>query len=165
MINYLNIISTYYPGTQCSTSSSIDDYDSIQWVSDPIPKEDLDLIYLVQIKTEKIIELSVDAEGEIINGFVSSALGSPYWYDSQPEDQLNLIGSVSSGDDMYYACRETLDSMKQYLLHTHEQLKQVVRDGRDVKLSVLQKFNDKRNAVLGCTTQQQVDAITWDSIE
>lgn len=165
MLDYINIISKYYPGVQCTSSGAPDDYAAIQWVSDPIAKEDLDVVYLAEVKTDKIIELSVAAESEIINGFWSSALGTPHVYDSEPEDQLNLIGSVASGDDMYYACRDTVESAKQYLLHTNAQLTQVVRDGRDVKLAVLQKFNNKRNSVLAAADVVSIVAITWESVE
>lgn len=161
MKDYIHLIATYYPGTQCSTSGTRDNYSAIQWVSVPISQVDLDAAYLAEVKTDKILELSVAAESEIINGFASTALGTEYWYDSEPEDQLNLVGSVASGDDMYYACRVGQGGTKQYLLHTHLQLQAVLQSGRDIKLAVLQKFTTKRDAVLACSTEAQVSAITW----
>lgn len=161
MPNYLEVISECFPDAEAYTAGDPTVYGNIVWVTTPIAQATLDVAYLAQLKTDKIIELSVAAEDEIVNGFPSLALGTEHWYDSEPEDQLNLIGSVASGDDMYYSCRETQTGPKTYQLHTHAQLVQVLQSGRDIKLAVLQRFSNKRDETLAAITEQEIMAITW----
>lgn len=106
MINYLEIIGTYYPTTQAYTNNAdLSNYNNIIWSSTQIQKSELDNLYILELKNKKIMLISSIVNSEISSGFYSSALGSPMVYDSKPEDQLNLIGAVSSQSDMYYSCR------------------------------------------------------------
>jgi len=52
-------------------------------------------------------------------------------------------------------------SEKIYKLHTNTELLVVINDGKDVKLTVLQKFNVKKAQVLAAADEAAVDAITW----
>jgi len=72
--NYINLIGTYYPDSSATIQSGgvATNYNDIIWLSTPIPQEDLDIICLVEIKTNKIIEFSVIANEEIIDGFVDA---------------------------------------------------------------------------------------------
>jgi hypothetical protein len=113
---------------------------------------------------QKIETLSQSARALIEDGFQSTALGlhtSPHWYDSQLEDQLNLVGNVETGDDTIHACRVIKGGAKTYMQHTAGQLKQVLRDGRDRKLAVLQEFATKKIQCLAAITVGELDAITW----
>ena len=103
-INYLDIIGEYYPDAQATCIGNPEVYAEINWITDPIDQAELEAVYLTDYKTQKIIYFSELTREDIINGFVSTALGTPHLYDSQPEDQLNLTGSVASQLDMYYAC-------------------------------------------------------------
>ena len=163
MPNYLQLIADHYPGCGAATDHDPSAYEEIYWVDgDALPSQaDLDAKDLLDYKTAKIEELSAACAVEIINGFESDALGTTHWYDSQPEDQMNLVGSVAAGDTMQYACRETQGGAKVYKSHTHAQLQGVLQDGRDIKLAKLQAFNTKRATVLACTTEACVDAVTW----
>ena len=98
-MKYIEIIGEYYPEYQVNSPDAYD-YDAIIWGAEqPIAKEALDAYGLVMYKTERIIEMSEQAEQDIVDGFYSTALGSPgFWYDSSQEDQLNLIGSTTAGD-------------------------------------------------------------------
>lgn len=162
MTNYVEIIGEYYPGVLVYSNDPYD-YNAIEWGTEqPIAIEVLDDLELDQYKDEHIASMSAQAEADIVKGFYSTALGSPgYWYDSAHEDQLNLIGSTTAGDDMNYSCRDVQNGPKTYRLHTHAQLEQVVRDGRDVKLDILQIFNTKKTQILAATTKTAVDAIVW----
>jgi len=51
--------------------------------------------------------------------------------------------------------------MKEYKTHTNAQLLQVLNDGKDVKLNILQKFNVKKAQVLAAVDTTAVDAIVW----
>ena len=105
MIDYIELIADFYPDTICYTTGDSTDYSSIVWETIPIAQTELDTVYLTKYKTDKIMIFSENARIDIEQGFESSALGFKHWYDAQPEDQLNLIGSVASSSDMYYACR------------------------------------------------------------
>ena len=163
MLNYIDIIGNYYPGTICYSAGDPADYNSIVWDSTPISQAELDATYLIDYKTKKIIEFSEQAKTEITSGFASSALGTLHWYDSETEDQLNLIGAVTTNTDMAYACRNsTANDTKEYKIHTHNELLTVINAGKDIKLAALQKFNVKREQITVAANQTAVDAIVWE---
>ena len=54
------------------------------------------------------------------------------------------------------------EATKDYRWHTHAQLITVNQDGANVKLTVLQKFNVKKQQILNAADITAVDAITWD---
>ena len=145
MIDYIDVISKHYPNIQCETKGEPDNYGAIVWVSGGvISKEELDSQALNQAKAEHTQALSDEAERRIRSGFWSNALGSPHFYDSDIEDQINLIGVVTVGTDSPYACRPgSQTALKQYIFHTAAQLRQVAEDGKQVKFHkqlVYQKY-------------------------
>lgn len=75
---------------------------------------------------------------EIVSGFESKALGEVHVYDSEDVDQVNLIGAVASGSDVYYKCSRNSDGLRDFFLHTNAQVKQVLADGASRKISLLQ---------------------------
>lgn len=111
-------------------------------------------------KTNKIMALSQACETEIVSGFMSNALGAPHTYQSDRDDQLNLIGMVASGTDDYFKCFDFATSWG-YKLHTASQLLQVLNDGKNTKLIKLQKFNTLKEQVLSATTKEEIDLIVW----
>ena len=167
MITYIEAISAFYPNYQVSSTSN--EYADIQWGTyAPISQEELNSKILEITKTKKIQELSDACERAIISGFESSAVGEPHIYDSEAVDQINLIGAVMStaptqaepmGYSIYYACRDVASGVKEYHEHTHFQLRQVLADGAQVKLTQLQTFHMKRLAVMAATSVSQVEAI------
>jgi len=52
--------------------------------------------------------------------------------------------------------------VKEYVLHTNVQLLTVINDGKDVKLTILQKFNVKKGQILAAVDEAAIDAITWE---
>lgn len=111
---------------------------------------------------KRITEMSEACRADIVGGFESAALGVSHYYDSDEVDQLNLIGAVAAGDTMEYGCHEVLGGPKVYKSHTHAQLQQVIRDGRNIKLAKLQAFNTKKAQALQATTKAGVDtACQW----
>ncbi|NCN11276.1 MAG: DUF4376 domain-containing protein [Leptospira sp.] len=95
---------------------------------------------------------------KIVSGFTSNALGSIHSYDSDRDDQLNLIGSVSQGTDVYYMCKNS-DDVAEYRPHTAEQIKQVLADGAQRKLFLLQRANTLKTSIANATTNTQLKAI------
>jgi hypothetical protein len=116
----------------------------------------------LSMRTRKVAELRRACEAAITGGFPSSALGALSWYDSEMEDQLNLIGAVSSEADMWYACRPSQRQPKEYVFHTHAQLLQVLSDGKDVKQAALQQFNTKRTEAEEALTLDVLNSIVWE---
>ena len=167
MITYIEAISAFYPNYQVSSLSN--EYADINWGSfQPISQAELDTKILELAKSKKIQELSDACESSIISGFESSAVGEAHIYDSEAVDQINLIGAVTStaptpaepmGYSIYYACRDVATGAKEYHEHTHFQLRQVLADGAQVKLTHLQTFHMKRLAVMAATSVAQVEAI------
>lgn len=104
MVDYIGLISEFYPDTICYTTGEPDNYAAINWETTAIPQTELDVVNLTKYKTDKTLLFSEYARQDIEAGFYSSALGYPHYYDSKQEDQLNLVGSVASGADMPYAC-------------------------------------------------------------
>lgn len=142
------------PGVdQATLDSVLADYDTLAPTADSV--------------ASRIAKLSNAAGALIVGGFQSDAGGlhtGQKWYDSQQEDQLNLVGSagsVDAGESTIYAYRDTQGGTKTYAPHTRAQMKQLLIDGRDRKLAILQEFNTKKIAVLATTTMAELDAITW----
>lgn len=173
--NLLDAVGEFYPQLQVSCFGNPDHYnDLISEDGQALPPEsELRLRILQGRKVAKIAELSALCAKHILDGFVSSALGSPHKYDAEDVDQINLLGSVTAtlptpeypnGLTQLYAVRPVIDGVyqaKTYVLHTHQQLRQAVADGADYKLQCLRHFNDLRDTVNLATTQQEIDAIVW----
>lgn len=116
--------------------------------------------WFLEAKNLKILELRKLCERDIINGFQSSALGEPYYYQSGRDDQLNLIGVVTAGEDTLYKC--SLDgTLWEYKIHTITQLKQVLKDGKAIKSNLLQKYTTLKNQILNTTSIEELEAIKW----
>ncbi len=104
-------------------------------------------------------------EAAITAGFTSEALGVPHFYSSQLDDQLNLTGTVLRGLDMPYACRDE-QGVKEFRLHTAEQLRQVGDDFTLYKLQLLQHANalkQQLDAALESGDLAALEAITWEA--
>jgi len=165
--DYILLLERNYPTAVFSGSCYT--YDKIVWKDSTIPKptkSTLDnewaTLEVILAMEKKIMSLSVFAGNEITTGFYSSALGSPYFYDANLEDQVNLIGVVADGSPSMFSVRVfPNDPQKTYMQHTSSQLKQVMDDGKLFKLTILQKFNALKNNVLSCTTIGEINAIVW----
>ncbi|CAD2261557.1 hypothetical protein PSEUDT2_04174 [Stutzerimonas stutzeri] len=104
-------------------------------------------------------------EAAITAGFTSDALGTPHVYSSQLDDQLNLTGAVLRGLDMPYACRDE-QGVKEFRLHTAEQLRQVGDDFTLYKLQLLQHANalkQQLDAALDAGDLAALEAISWEA--
>ena len=117
---------------------------------------------VAEAKASKMRELNEACRLAITGGFQSSALGSPYTYDSTLEDQLNLEGLVSRGLDTPFRCTDAA-GVKSFVPHTAAQLLQVKEDGVAYKMGHLvhcdtlkAQVNDKLT-----DTVAKVKAIAW----
>ena len=116
--------------------------------------QDLDIA-----KYDKIIEVSKVCEALIVAGFTSDALGSDHFYQSDRDDQSNLVGLVTLGSDELFKCNDGTSWI--YAAHTAAQLREVLEAGKNVKLPLLKNFNDKKELILACSTQEEIDSIEF----
>jgi len=121
------------------------------------------------VATDKITELSSACETAITSGFTSAALGVEHTYQSDRDDQLNLVGASTAGVDMAFKCRDA-NGVWAYRPHTAAQLAQVHHDGAAIKLSHLQRFGDKKDQVIAIADapaltddekRAAIEAVVW----
>jgi len=115
--------------------------------------------------TRQTTAINRACEAAITAEFTSDALGAPHFYSSQLDDQLNLTGAVLRGLDMPYACRDE-QGLKEFRLHTAEQLRQVGDDFTLYKLQLLQRANELKqqlDAALEAGDLAALEAITWEA--
>lgn len=174
-MSLITLLGKHYPGVRAHCIGDDTVYSNLVWDGgDPLPTEqELQNIALTDVKGIKIKQLSDTCAQAILDGFISPALGSPFKYDAEDVDQINLLGAVTAtspsaenptGTSMMYAVRPVVNGVygaKYYTLHTHAQLKQVVVDGAAYKLTCLQHFNELRNDVNAAATLEEVAAVVW----
>lgn len=117
-------------------------------------------------KGEKTEEINSDCKKKIISGFPSSALNSIHLYESEEEDQINLVGMKDRGVDLPLKCSADNGLTWEWKPHTPAQLKTVFDDGVDFKLTQLQKCASLKaqiNAIdpASQTAIADINAITW----
>lgn len=129
-------------------------------------------ILMLQInKDNKIIDINKSCSESIISGFKSFSLQAEYLYQSDRDDQINLMGLVANGTDNFLKCGLVTvileDSIEKevitwdYKLHTIAQLKQVLADGAKYKLDLLTKANTLKIQVQNAITVNELNGINW----
>lgn len=127
------------------------------WVDD-IPAV-IELRYVAQVEA-----VNSSCMQAITDGFWSDALGEPFRYDTELEDQLNLTGMILRGTDGVYPCRDESGD-KVFLEHTSEQLRQVGHDLAELKLLHLRKANDLKHALAVARSAADlvaINAVSWE---
>lgn len=124
------------------------------------------IIDVVQKKDSLIKLVNSICENKIVSGFVSSALGAHYFYNSDRDDQLNLVGLVSLNLSVTYKCTELESGVKEYRNHTANQIKQVLSDGAIRKTLLLQKAANLKTSLQSIETVDELDEVDitsgWD---
>lgn len=115
---------------------------------------------LDSIKAAKTAEINAACAATISGSFSSNALGTPHTYDSELEDQLNLIGAVGLGTGLPYRCANAA-GVKEFRLHTAAQLKQVAADGAVIKLAALERAATLKAQVQAAADAAAVSAVVW----
>lgn len=108
---------------------------------------------------------SEDCREAITAGVQSDATGAMFWYDTDVEAQLNMVGAVVSQTDTYWHVREYKDGPKSAVLHTPAQLitlGQAIKAWKEERIYVFQFFRLQLEA---CTSTAEIDALwsTWDA--
>ena len=127
-----------------------------------LPDDSIELL-LKKAQTAKVAELNIACEADVVNGFVSNALGSGHTYKSSRDDQLNLIGAKAAGTDTPLYCRPDGGEWE-WVNHTSAQVQQVLDDGKTIKTALLQQCRTKKAQVLSSATAtvSAVEAIIWE---
>lgn len=108
----------------------------------------------------KIVYINASCQAEIIGGFMSSALGAPYVYDTKVEDQANLVQQVMLQEDSDFKCADQ-DGVKQWHPHRAEQLQQVLEEFTKHKDKLLQRASYLKNQVRAAETEEDLVKISW----
>lgn len=88
-----------------------------------------------EAKQLKIAELNATCDSLLVS-FKSSATGVERIYDSEVEDQLNILALVAAGVDSYFRCALP-GGAKENVKHTAQQMKQVFADGLKYKSVII----------------------------
>lgn len=176
-MDLMTTLAKNFPNVFAHVEGADGGYANLVWEGGaPLPSEaELMAAHLKDHKETKIQELSDDCAKDIVSGFVSAALGTEHLYDSEPVDQLNIVGSYVAttpdtinpqGSQTYHASRPIINGapqLKEYKLHDNVQMKKVIMDGVAFKLAKLTRFNNMRNEILVNTTRtaEEIAAITW----
>ncbi len=115
---------------------------------------------LKELKDEKCKELNLICDS-LLKEFKSEALGEAFIYDSTLEDQLNLLGLVSANIEGYFRCRKESENIKNNVLHTKEQLKQVYDDFLEYKSEILNKCAEFKAKVQEALNLEEIQEVEW----
>lgn len=121
-------------------------------------------LLLKKSKDNIVNEIGKQCETAIISGFPSQALGSEHFYQSDRDDQINLMGLVTAGNDDLLKCGLKNDDETitwEWKPHTKEQLKAVFDDGAAYKKEQLIKSATLKAQISAATTVEELDLIVW----
>lgn len=122
---------------------------------------------LGELRVIKRDEISQACGNHIAAGFRSAALGSEYLYPAKPQDQANLVASVTdsllaAGDTDWatpFWCADAA-GVWDFRLHTITQIQQVGREGKAATLAAMSKNETLRQQIMVATAEQLND-INW----
>lgn len=115
---------------------------------------------LAKAKAAKCEELNKICDSHLLS-FESDALGDTHIYDSELEDQLNLLGLVNAGVDSFFRCLKKGESLKQNLPHSKAQLAKVYKDGLTYKSEMIYKCGLLKAQTMACESVEAVEKIVW----
>lgn len=107
----------------------------------------------------KIAELNATCDSLLVS-FKSSATGTERIYDSEVEDQLNILALVAAGVDSYFRCALP-NAPKENVKHTAAQMKQVFADGLKYKSVIIGICGILKAFVESQTSIDRIRSINW----
>lgn len=152
------------PEDQRHVEYETDKPDEFKWADGKVvytEKLEDGLISLDTLKKNKTDEVNQICETKILDGFWSNATGTDRHYQSESEDQTNLVGAVTAQIDLPYKCGVLVSGKIEYsyVNHTAAQLLQVLQDGSVKKLLLLQNAYILKTQITDSQTQEQLLAI------
>lgn len=140
------------------------------WVYDPATGtfSDPSIPTRAEAQATQIATITGACGAAITAGFQSSALGAPYTYPSELEDQMNLNGSVTdalinqnmSGWTTQFKCADSTGTWT-YRTHTSPQMQKVGQDFIAYKLAQLSRKEQLVAQVNAAADVATVQGITW----
>lgn len=100
---------------------------------------------------------------KIYEGFISNALGSDHHYGADEYDQVNLIGAVATGVQTQFKCKNIDTGIVDYYIHTNAQMKQVLKDGAQRKINLLQNAKSLKDLINKSKSYNELSAIDLNS--
>lgn len=131
------------------------------WLENNEPEEEFTLDYN---KASLTASINNSCETQIVSGFKSSALGVEHLYQSDRDDQINLMGLVTDDKDDFLKCglkQEDGSVVWAYVTHTAQQLREVFSDGKEYKTSLLQKANQLKIDIVDAISDEELELIEW----
>lgn len=136
-----------------------DNWNGNEWVYD----QQLEIAAVLPVV---IADINSACKAAIEGGFVSNALGQDYTYDSEAEDQLNIMANVitaaKAGSVMHK--RKDVQGVGEYVSHTQVQMDQVGDDMYAHKMTQLVKAKTLKDAAAAAAAADDLaalQAITW----
>jgi len=170
-LNLARILAHTHPHAQANVDYQVHVVDGAQvirrWDNNrlgPQPSE-LELINsspLAELEHAKRLacrQIKDSAKTKMVSGFTSDALGSPHYYDSTIEDQLNLSQMAVLKKDTTYPCTSMGSDIKADVLHTAKEIAQVFKDGVKIRREILEKSRKDRESIAIAQTISEVDDI------
>lgn len=121
------------------------------------------------VRAEKVAEINNACAKVITSGFYSSALGEKHRYDSDIVDQINFMQAYDmakvTGKPVPYRIWNTDDVTKDFHPHTAAQFETAYQDGAVMKATALAVCANKKALIALAKTVEEVEAITWDSVD
>lgn len=118
-------------------------------------------------RAAKIEAISAACHAHIVAGFVCPALGAPHLYPAKPQDQANLVASVTdsllAGADPAWAtpfwCADAAGAWE-FRPHTITQIQQVGREGKAATLAAMSR-NEALRQQISTASADQLAGINW----
>lgn len=165
LTNTSHIIRTTDNATIPDDPGNRDYQDYLDWVAANNTPTPFDTRTSLQVLTDaKLIQIQAITQAcgaQIVSGFTSSALGAAHTYPSQLFDQINLIGSVTSGlATIDFWCADNTNTWN-IVAHTLAQIKQVLADAATIRMSYSTKLKTLTDNINAATTVADVQAVIW----
>lgn len=117
---------------------------------------------LAAARSIKVNEINEICEKTIISNFTSLALGTNHSYQSDRDDQTNLMGLVIDNKDDLLKCTNLADTTTEWVIHTAAELRKVFEDGKRHKKDNLIKAQSLKNFVTMATTVEAIEQVIWE---
>lgn len=120
-----------------------------------------DSFTLQESKETKIAEINLVCANLITRGFISSALGKPYLYQSTVEDQTNLKTAAQSYKDRAFKCESIATGEVAFCVHTQAQIQAVHEDFCDLLEACLLHAFNKKKEIKSAKSAEDLKLIKW----
>ena len=119
-----------------------------------------DAEFIEPFRRERKIILKNKCKLLIEAGFTSSALGADHHYNSELENQTNLILAATRNTSVNYKCVDA-NNVKVPRLHTPQQINQVINDFESHRQARIDELEVFTGLIDVATTQAEIKGVGW----